>query len=200
MSDSVQALSIVYEDVKQRLIDDGPIGVVVTFGRRERTKQINQGTGRANRVVFQPGDDGSGKMGTYAPPRNPGRLPRPLFTLREIAYVYCWAYDPTDPNNEQLQYEAAKLLHDQVLRAIYKSRVGHGTIQVKDPTLQAQKTERLFGYEIRFTLELESMVPDSPGIWPEATGVAPTAIDVQNTAKVPDDSADGIDHVEGDET
>lgn len=130
------------------------------FGWREPTKQTNQGAGRANRILFVPGDDESGDMGKDAPARSPGRNPRPLATVLELFTVYVWAYDPTAPENELKQYEAARFLYDAFRRAMY--RAARGTIAVEKQGWQTKSKERRFGAEIRVLCSVQAMIPDEP--------------------------------------
>jgi hypothetical protein len=153
----VYALPFIFDAVKARFFTE-KVGCALVFGRREKTKQTNQGTGRANRVVFEPSVDG--KLGQYAPARSPGRNPRPLATMLEQCTVYVWAFDGDAPNNERRQYEAVHQLHDAVVRAIY--RAGYGTFELSDPEwVSPENPERPFGAEWKFTLTVQSMIPDS---------------------------------------
>ncbi len=189
---SVFALSTLVEDVRAQFTAD-ELTANIAFGWREPAKAINQGVGGANRVLFVPGVDG--KVGQYAPPRNPGRNPRPLRTLLEQATVLCWAVDTSAPNDELAQYEAARTLHDQVVRAIYLSpNVGHGSFDISDPQWVASSTEKRFGAEIKFTLTVQAAITDEllPVVDPPAT--AETDI---TTGFVAGDEADGTDTTTG---
>lgn len=178
---SVFGLSLLFQDVKALFVSEAVTTANVVFGKREPTKQVNQGVGRANRVVFVPGDP-SGKAGTYEGAKIHRRgfggghkASKSLLTFKELATVYCWAVDATDSatlNDENKQYDAARLLHDQVVRAIYRSpNMGHGTFKLSSPTWFQDKVERRYGAEIMFLLEIEAMIPDEPGL-----GQLPTAI------------------------
>ena len=167
---SVFALSLLVADVKALFTAEGGPTANVVFGKREPAKQINQGPGRANRVVFTPGDP-KGTAGSYEGAKihrrgfGSGRkASKSLLTFREKATVYCWAVDATSKealNDEAKQYDAARLLHDYVVRAIYRSpNVGHGTFKLSGPQWFQDKKERVYGAEIMFTLEFEAMVPD----------------------------------------
>lgn len=145
-------------DVRQLFADEGVTANVV-LGDREPAKQLNQGPGRANRVVFAPGDD-SGKAGQYGAARNPGRVPRPLRTWNALCRVYVWAYDSAAPQDEERQYEAVWALHDWTVRAIH--RKAHGTYQIGDPRWLSSPKERAFGKELVFMLELEVPILDTP--------------------------------------
>lgn len=196
------ALRILFEAVRDRFALEGPDANVV-FGPREKTKQINQGPGRANRVVFSPGDP-SGKAGKYEGAKL-ARVPlaerrtRSLRTFRELATVYCWGKDGDHPNDEAAQYEAARLLHDYVVRAVYRSPVGHGSFELSGPQWIRKDTERTNGAEIMFLLEFEAAVPDeAPPSGGETTRAAaaegPALITTDTTVDPPVEQDDGIDH------
>jgi len=190
------ALTLLVADVKALFTADGNTANVV-FGPREPAKQINQGTGRANRVVFSPGDP-TGKAGSYEGAKVTRRGPtfsgrkasKALLTFRERATVYCWAVDATTKdtlNDESKQYDAARLLHDDVIRAIYRSpNVGHGSFTVSAPQWLRDKKERVYGAEIMFQLEFEAMIPDEPHTLPTAivnptVATGPTQITTDTT-------------------
>lgn len=172
---SIFATELIFADVRAQLAADGLTANFV-FGRREAPKQVNQGPGRANRVVFEPGKRGS--LGAFAPPKYPGRAPRPLLTLKEAITVYCWAHDPSAPNDELVQYTAARDLLDSVLRAIYLSpNAGHGAFSVSDPYIVGDKIERVYSYELAFTLTVDAAILDEPARAQDApsVNVVPTA-------------------------
>lgn len=164
MSEPVLALEVLYENVRARLGEEQP-GTVVAFGWRERAKQVNQGTGRANRVIFEPGD--AGKAGGYSGAKRPGRNPRPLGTLTETCTVYCWACDAESAeaaNQELAQWRAARMLHDAVYRAIQLAlrTKAEANLNVKfdAPEWVLTNVERPFGAEMKFRLTLDAMIPD----------------------------------------
>jgi len=167
---TVLALPLLVERVETLFTADGTTANVV-FGWREVAKQINQGTGRANRVVFEPGD--SLALGDIGGANQPGRNPRPIATLSELSTVYVWAVDATAPNDELKQYTAARLLFDAVVRAIHNCAAGHATLgarigyRITKPRWVRDNPERTFGAEIAFTLAVDSMIPDEP--WTEPT-------------------------------
>lgn len=180
---TVLALPLLVERVETLFAKDGTTANVV-FGWREVAKQINQGTGRANRVVFEPGD--SLALGDITAANQPGRNPRPIATLGELATVYVWAVDSTAPNDELKQYTAARLLFDAVVRAIHLCAVGHSTVadrigyRITKPRWVRDNPERAFGAEIAFTLALDAMIPDEP--WTEPTaGTIDASIGVKDT-------------------
>ena len=153
MSDHV-IFSELFDSVKARLETDSP-GTVVAFGAREVGKQINQGTGRANRVVFVPDDDGG--LGDYAPPRSPGGNPRVIWELTNSGRVYVWAYDGTGPEDERKQFDACIRLHNSVVRSI--QRFASGKYKLRRPRNTSAVVERRFGYEIVFVVEICQPVP-----------------------------------------
>lgn len=201
MSDSsTSALSLLFEDVKAQFTADATNANLV-FGWQERTKRINQGLGGAARVVFEPGED-KGKAGQYGPSvqnRRPMalRATRSLGTFLESCTVECWAFDASAPGNEQVQYEAARWLHDLTIRAIYRSpRVGHGSFEIKDPTWITDKKELRFGAAIRFTLIVQAKIADDPGPVRDLDGVevlAEHAIGPAEIALPGGDETDGTD-------
>ncbi len=138
MAEEVFALPLLFADVRDQLLHDNVTAAVV-FGRREAAKQTNQGPGGGNRVVFAPGLP-DGKAGTYegAKLHRQGLAvskSKSLGTFREYATVRVWGVDIANPNDEALQYKAARLLHDQVVRAIYRSpHVGHGSFRLSNPS------------------------------------------------------------------
>lgn len=167
---TVLALPLLVERVTTLFAADGTTANVV-FGWREVAKQINQGTGRANRVVFEPGDNLA--LGDIRGANQPGRNPRPIATLGELCTVYVWAFDSSAPSSEIVQYTAARLLFDAVVRAIHLSAVGHSTVaarigySISKPRWIRDNPERAFGAEIAFTLSVDAMIPDEP--WTEPT-------------------------------
>jgi hypothetical protein len=174
-------LLALFDNVKQNLADQGVTANVV-FGRREPTKQINQGPGRANRVVFAPGDD-SGSLGEYAAARDPGRNPRPLRSWDLRCRVFVWAYDGDAPQDEYAQFSALLDLHDAVIRAIYRDAVGQ--FQLSAPRLVADPVERRFGEEMVFELVLVRVpildAPQPTTIPRDAQG--PTLLELPNGAE-----------------
>lgn len=164
----VLAVPYLITRVRAQFATDG-VNAAVHFGRREKHKQINQGNGRANRVVFQPGDN-SGAIGAYAPARNPGGNPRPLLTLNEKLVVFIWAFDASNPADELTQYQAVRFLHDTVIRAIHLTMCGRYSLGA--PQLVVDNgNERVFGAEIAVPLAIEALIPDSVAM--EVTEITP---------------------------
>lgn len=131
----------------------------VVRGEREIAKQMNQGPGRANRVVFALGDE-SGARGDYEPPAKPGmrtavgatnQRARSLWDWHLSARVYVWAYDGTAPEDEGAQEDAMFELHDVIVEAIHKFASGH--YKIRAPKKVGKVVERRFGCETMFILE-----------------------------------------------
>lgn len=158
-------------DVREVFAEEGVTANVV-LGEREAPKQINQGPGRANRVVFAPGDV-NGNAGEYTAARNPGRNPRPVRTWVASSRVFVWAFDASAPQDEEHQYEAVWTLHDWTVLAIH--RKAHGTYQLAAPRWLNKPVERVLGKELVFMLQLEVPILDTPyplapqGVQPSTT-------------------------------
>ncbi len=204
---SVFAVSLLYQDVQDQFTAD-ELTAKFAFGRREPAKQTNQGPGRANRVVFVPGVEG--KAGSYGPARYPGTRsdgsPRHLATFHEIVSVYVWGFDGDAPNDELKQYEAARDLHDSVVRAIYLSpNVKPRQMVLSDPKWLEDKVERKFGAELMFTIEVEAAIVDEPSVGSDSEGTpAPLpetaigpAIAVFGVEDDPTEITDGTDTTSG---
>lgn len=173
----ILALEKLFDDVLQRFVDEGTFGDVPplppvdlslaaranTFGWREPARQ----GGPLARIVWVPGDDGTGSLGEVTAPRYPGRLDpgRPLGTLDELFTVYLSAADTTVPQTlEREQYHATRLLYDAWYRAIYKA--AHGTFRIVSQTWvngthAGPRQERRFGAAIRVVGGIQAMIPDS---------------------------------------
>ncbi len=159
------ALENLVDRIQARFTADGTTAAIA-FGWKEPAKQVNQGPGRANRIVFVPGDP-NGAIGEVGPAKYPGRNPRPLGTLGELVTVYVWAYDATAPTNERSQYGAARRLFDAWYRAAYIAMRGH--FRLVSTKWVTGKTERPFGAEIEAVIAIESEIPDTPWQTPPVT-------------------------------
>ncbi len=146
-----------------------PVPVCV-FGWREAPKQVNQGAGGANRVVLEPGSNG--KVGDYAPAKLPGRNPNPLATLVELATLFLWGFDGTDPTDARLQYIAARRLHDVVIPICI--RTFRGRWKASGPEWLKPEAARPYGAEMKVLFAVEAMVPDD--LVPEAPGGTVTSV------------------------
>lgn len=144
------SFSELYDTVKAALPT-----VSVAFGEREIGKQTNQGPGRANRVVFAPGDE-SGSLGPLEGARSPGpnlrmrgvvgrRLARVLWNWQLAGRMYVWAYDGSAPNDERKQWDAFVALYERVVEACHRYESGGYSL---GPPKDTRKTvERRFGFE-----------------------------------------------------
>jgi len=160
----VLALPLLFDAVKAGFAAELP-DVSVVFGLKEVTKQINQGSGGANRVVFAPGDL-SGKFADDLPPHGIGREPRPLATELEYFTVWIWGVDSSDLNDERKQYTAARLLYDVWRRAIYNATHtdgdnGVGPVVIYGQEWNIKRVERKWGAEIVAVCSVQAMVPDT---------------------------------------
>jgi hypothetical protein len=131
----------------------------VAFGEREIAKQVNQGSGRGNRVVFAPGDEG-GALGGYDAPVKPGRNPRSLWDWMLLFRVYIWAYDLSAPEEELKQWAAVVELHDHVVEAIHPFVAAF--YKPSGSKILNKPTERRFGQEILLLAEMRQPVLATP--------------------------------------
>lgn len=192
---SLFAIPHLIEGIKDQFAEDGNTAAVL-FGFKEPAKQINQGLGQANRVVFVPGVDMKG--GDYGPPRYPYGNSRPLVQWDEQFTVSVWARDPND-QTELAQYEACRRLHDETVRAIYLK--AHGTFEISDPEWIKPEIEVTFGYALRFTLMVQAPILDEPfpvvGVGVDDSQVAPGVPgEIQVGVKL-NDETDATDIIEG---
>jgi len=164
LSTATLALEHLYNRIVARTAERDASTACV-FGWREAPKQTNQGSGEANRVVLQPGDP-NGKVGELTGAKLPGRNPPPIATLIEIATLFMWGYDGTDPTSDLLQYRAARRLHDIVIPIVIRTFRGHWK-QVSS-TWMKPETEQRFGAELQVVIAVEAMIPDD--VVPEAAG------------------------------
>lgn len=160
---------------------------VVDYGRRKVTEQVNQGGGRANRVIFAPAKSPGAYDKMFA--RQPGQPVgggvdasghgRPVTTLLLPYEVHCWAFDASAPNDELAQDNAALKLANVVAVALRTGmQGGHGAMQLDTGQFTQTPVERKFGSEFVFIYTLEVRVEDVTN-----PSVTPQAFDV--TAKVP---------------
>ena len=190
-TDNQSAVVQLFRDVKTFFgsLPAGNLGreASVVFGMRERWKQINEGTGGANRVVFVPGTIPDGKDGRLEGPTGPGESigsdgkvkPRALFDHKKIITICVWAADPLDPNavDETAQQEAIEQLFEYVMQAFKQSSAGLGNINAGAPLYNPNPNERRFGIEYRIEIELDTRIFDQvPNV------VYPTGARVSRTA------------------
>jgi hypothetical protein len=168
-------------------------GTEVVYGRRELTKQTNQGSGRANRVVICP--PLAGRPGAYEiGPRKPGQPSgagvdgsgqgRPGFTLNMPFEVHCWAYVASAPNDELVQDIAAIALHNVVAIGLRTGEVaGFGAGQPRAGGFTTAPVERKFGSEFTFDWLVPIRVEDVTN-----PAVVPTEFDVEASLGIDDDN------------
>ena len=116
------------------------------------------------RIAWVPGDP-SNSAGLSTAPRGPGGLPvRALGMLRELCTVYITAQDPSDPENELVQYHIVRQLHDAWLRAVYHA--AYGTFWIRSEGWETKRSERRHGATMRVVFELLAPIldrlPDPP--------------------------------------
>jgi hypothetical protein len=151
MTDTL-ALEKLFTDVAARFeLDRTPAGHF--FGWREPAAQAENG----DRIVWVPGDP-NGALGAVEAARQPGRNPRPLATLRELFTCEISAADASDPENELVQYKAARLLFDSWLRACQLA--ARTSFRVESATWVTDKNLRRHGAAMRVVCSIEAMVPD----------------------------------------
>jgi len=115
------------------------------------------------RIAWVPGDP-SNSAGLIAAPRNPGGNPRALGMLNELFTVYFTAQDPSDPENEQVQYHIVRQLHDAWYRALYHA--AFGTFYIRSVGWETKRSERRHGATMRVVCEIQAPIldrlPDPP--------------------------------------
>jgi hypothetical protein len=112
-----------------------------------------------NRLAWFPGDP-TGAFGQIAPPRNPGGYPRSLATTLEVFTVIINGQDPTEPENERLQYAIVRYLRDAWYRAVHNTV--HGAWALKSEQWITDRNERRYGAALRIIAQIEATVPDLP--------------------------------------
>lgn len=155
------------------LFDDG---TAVVFGYRERAKQINQGSGGANRVIFLPGDP-SGAGGKLAPtPRDVGRRQlddtsdppvhvadiRPIASWERQFTVSIWAVDKAAQRDELAQASAAETLFERLVRAVEQFTGAGGPNVAWGSVTWTVAKENTFGTELLVGLALAHPLMDGP--------------------------------------
>lgn len=132
----------------------------VSLGWKQATKQVNQGTGRANRVVFIPSDP-NGAGGKISAPIQVGQQnfgpgvggdtsARALFTWERQLTVSVWAVDLSDPHDEAKQIEAIEDLFEYTVRAVHKFALAGAQWGAVNWVLKPN--EQTFGRELRAAL------------------------------------------------
>ena len=121
----MSALGDLFDKVAAEFAADQSTTTLV-FGFREKAKQLNQGIGRANRIVFEPMTDGL--IGVDSPPRGTSAGVYHTSDFLQAATIYIWAYDGNAPSSERAQYEAVDALRMRLRVALQKSAAGFLTI------------------------------------------------------------------------
>ena len=142
--------------------------IVTPVGWRYRTFQTNQGPGGGSRVCLIPGkidpssagppkvaDAGSFVGASQSANRAGNGGPRPLATWAKIVSLSVWAVDPSDPSDDQLQFEASENLLEWTYRALHAAvdpvtgrNAGLGGVQLQDAAWVLPPVERAFGREL----------------------------------------------------
>lgn len=151
--------------------------IIFNFGWREQNKRV-EGNVRS-RVTFVPGDP-SGKLGKLNMAKYPGpgaEAPRNLGSLDELITIYCYAMDRDNPEDELLNYNATRLLWDDVYAALW--RVYHGHFSIDDIAYSHKALERRSGCEIRAIIKAIAPIPDT---FDETVVVQPTKVEGDITA------------------
>jgi hypothetical protein len=112
------------------------------------------------RIVWVPGDP-SGDAGEIGPPKQPGRLPRPIGTLFELFHCRIQAVDPTTPENERAQYQVVRELFTRWHSAVY--RAARGTFSLVSLRWNTEKKVRRYGAELIVVGWVEAMLPEVDG-------------------------------------
>jgi hypothetical protein len=154
---STLAVENLFNVVTASFTTDG-INAVNLFGWREPTKHPF-----GPRIAWVPGDP-SNSAGLTTAPRGPGGVPRSLGMMRELFTVYFTAQDPSDPENELVQYHIVRNLHDAWFRAVYHA--AHGTFWIRSETWETKRSERRHGATLRVVCEVLAPIldrlPDPP--------------------------------------
>lgn len=154
------AVGVLYDEVRALFEREGTQSGFY-FGWREPAKQRTE----SRLVIFSPGDSG-GQLGSILPPRKPGdnapTKPRSLADVDELVTIYCDAYDPAQAESERAQYDAARLLFDDVMRAVYLTSVGR--FSIKSVRWLADVNVRRKGATIALVIGVRGYIPDAPSL------------------------------------
>lgn len=154
MADTL-ALEKLYRDVVQRFADE-ETDVPNVFGWKEPAKR----GAVQKRICWVPGDP-SGAAGEVGGAKYPGGNPRSLGTMLETFTIYVEAHDSTSgsPENELLQYKAARLLFDAWYRAAYLSV--RNLLAVKSTAWMVDRQALRLGATLRVVCTVQAMIPDA---------------------------------------
>lgn len=148
------AIEVLLQKVRARFTAEGT-AVQNVFGWRAPAQHVE-----GSRIAWVPGDP-NGKLGELLGPRSPGGSPRPLYNLAELYTVYISSSDPTNIEDETLQYKATRHVYNAWLRAVYLA--AHGTYKLIDSgTWLAARKERRHGATLRCVIALQTPIIDAP--------------------------------------
>jgi hypothetical protein len=138
-------------------------------GFNQREQVLNQGPGQANRVLLYAGSwpDGA-TLGKIVPPRrNKGPLERVNATWERVFVLSCWAADPTDLHNPELQIQAVSSLFNVAhagLRAVLQGDFPGTGEMITDPKVSRNMS---FGmewlFQTVFYCEMRALPIDTSG-------------------------------------
>lgn len=142
----------------------------VLTGYRERAKQLTQGGGGANRVIFLPGDP-SGAAGKIAPPRDVGRqiltendVPiaevRPVASWERQFTISVWGVDKDKPRDELAQSVATVALFEKTVQAIEQVAHAGGPNLEWGSVSWTLPREATFGSELLVSVQLAHPLMD----------------------------------------
>jgi hypothetical protein len=128
---------------------------VQEFGWRVVDHKIDS-TASYNRIYWTPGDNAN--AGTWGTARYPGQAPRSLGTLYELCTVTICAYDQSQPEVEEAQYEATIALAKRWLNAMHYATPSNITY-VSQRWLDRQKL-RSKGAALQFVWSIQTVIAD----------------------------------------
>jgi hypothetical protein len=148
-------------------------GSVVVCGYRERAKQLNQGAGGANRVIFLPGDINGAGGKLEASPRDVGRrdvedamenrvaVIRPLASWARQFTISVWGWDSTAPRDELLQAAAVEDLFEKTVQAVEQVTGAGGPNLLWGNTVWTVPKENTLGAELLVGVALTHPLMDA---------------------------------------
>jgi hypothetical protein len=149
----VFALPRLFDAVTARFAAEG-LPVPMSFGWRTSSEQIQT----TRRITWTPGDTNGG-LGAVGAARFPGQDPRrPLAQLLEACTVEIFAADEVLGAEERAQYQAARVLFDAWLRAVYLE--AHGTFKIVSATWAGGDRGRRMGATIRVVFTIQAPIFD----------------------------------------
>jgi len=190
--ENASALGKLFADVRDYVATKNA-GTAVLFGLKERTIQINQGSGGANRIVFIPGRLPGGEAGELEGVDGPGEpnlpkvggdpqvKPRALFLHGKLATISIWAAntdnDPSARVDELAQDAAIEQMLEWVIRGVKRSVAGAANAEWGPLRYNMSPIETKFGVELLVELTVGTQYfDDVPNI------VYPTGVEVDRGA------------------